>query len=101
MQLDLILLNIGIFVIGLVFLAYGSDVFVESASKLALSIGVSELFIGLTIVAIGTSLPEVVASTTAVIAGQSQLAFTNIIGSTIVNMTLIIGVSAIVSPLAS
>jgi cation:H+ antiporter len=66
-----------------------------------LGIGVSELFIGLTIVAIGTSLPEVVASATAVIAGQSQLAITNIVGSTIINMTLIIGVSAIVSPLAS
>jgi cation:H+ antiporter len=104
LQLDYFVLNIGLiglFVLGLAFLAYGSDVFVESASRLALGIGVSELFIGLTIVAIGTSLPEVVASATAVVAGQSQLAITNILGSTILNMTLIIGVSAIVSPLAS
>jgi cation:H+ antiporter len=100
-QLELVVLNIGIFIGGLVFLIYGSDVFVESASRLALSVGVSELFIGLTIVAIGTSLPEVVASATAVVAGQSQLAITNILGSTIINMTLIIGASALVSPLAS
>ncbi len=101
MQLDLIVINMGVFVLGLALLIYGSDVFVESASKLARSLGVSELFIGLTIVAIGTSLPEIVASSTAVIAGKPQLAFTNIIGSTLVNLTLIIGISAIVSPLAS
>ncbi len=89
------------FILGLVLLIYGSDVFVESASKLARNLGVSELFIGLTIVAIGTSLPEIVASSTAVLAGKPQLAFTNIIGSTLVNLTLIIGISAIVSPLAS
>jgi len=95
------ILNIGIFVGGLVLLIYGSDVFVESASKLAFQIGVSELFIGLTIVAIGTSLPEIVSSLVAVIAGKSQLAISNITGSTLVNLTLIIGISAIVSPLAS
>lgn len=101
MQLDMVVIQIGIFILGLAILIYGSDVFVESASKLARSLGVSELFIGLTIVAIGTSLPEIVASSTAVIAGKSQLAFTNIIGSTLVNLTLIIGLSAIISPLAS
>jgi cation:H+ antiporter len=101
MQIELVVLNIGVFVVGLLLLIYGSDVFVESASKLALRIGVSELIIGLTIVAIGTSLPEIVSSTTAVIAGKSQLAITNIMGSTIVNLTLIIGISAVVSPLAS
>jgi cation:H+ antiporter len=101
MQMVYTILNIGVFIVGLFLLIYGSDVFVESASKMALRIGVSELFIGLTIVAIGTSLPEVVSSTTAVLAGKSQLAFTNVIGSTVVNLTLIIGISAVVSPLAS
>ncbi|MFW9808138.1 MAG: calcium/sodium antiporter [Candidatus Thorarchaeota archaeon] len=101
MQLVYFVLNFGMFILGLALLIYGSDVFVESASKLALRLGVSELFIGLTIVAIGTSLPEIVSSITAVIAGKSQLAFTNITGSTIVNLTLIIGISAVVSPLAS
>ncbi|MFW9919084.1 MAG: calcium/sodium antiporter [Candidatus Thorarchaeota archaeon] len=101
MQLELIVANLGLFSLGLALLIYGSDVFVESASKLARNLGVSELFIGLTIVAIGTSLPEIVASSTAVIAGKPELAFTNIIGSTLINLTLIIGVSAIISPLAS
>ncbi|MHA1936211.1 MAG: sodium:calcium antiporter, partial [Candidatus Thorarchaeota archaeon] len=101
MQLELIFANLGLFLFGLALLIYGSDVFVESASKLARTLGVSQLFIGLTIVAIGTSLPEIVASSAAVIAGKPQLAFTNIIGSTIINMTLIVGVSALISPLAS
>ncbi|MFW9925263.1 MAG: calcium/sodium antiporter [Candidatus Thorarchaeota archaeon] len=101
MQLVYFVLNFGMFMLGLALLIYGSDVFVEAASKLALRLGVSELFIGLTIVAIGTSLPEIVSSITAIVAGKSQLAFTNITGSTLVNLTLIIGVSAIISPLAS
>jgi len=101
MQLEYLILNVGIFIVGLFLLIYGSDVFVESASKLALRMGVSELFIGLTIVAIGTSLPEIVSSITAVVADKPQLAFSNIIGSTIVNLTLVIGISAIASPLAS
>jgi cation:H+ antiporter len=101
MQLYLVLVNVGIFTLGLILLIYGSNVFVESASRFAKEKGVSELFIGLTIVAIGTSLPEIVASSVAVIEGYSELAFTSIMGSTLVNMTLIIGVSAVISPLAS
>ncbi|MFW9909933.1 MAG: calcium/sodium antiporter [Candidatus Thorarchaeota archaeon] len=101
MQLEFIVLNIGIFLFGLALLIFGSDVFVESASELARNLGVSELFIGLTIVSIGTSLPEIVSSSAAVLAGKPQLAFTNIIGSTIINVTLIIGISALISPLAS
>ena len=101
MQLILALGNVGIFAMGLVFLIYGSNVFVESTSRFAKEKGVSELFIGLTIVAIGTSLPEILSSSVAVMEGYSELAFTNIMGSTLVNMTLIIGLSAIVSPLAS
>ncbi|MHA1905367.1 MAG: hypothetical protein ACW977_15545 [Candidatus Thorarchaeota archaeon] len=54
MQLELIFANLGLFLFGLALLIYGSNVFVESASKLARTLGVSELFIGLTIVAIGT-----------------------------------------------
>ncbi|MHA2142347.1 MAG: calcium/sodium antiporter [Candidatus Thorarchaeota archaeon] len=100
MQMTLIM-NLGIFILGLALLIYGSDVFVESASRFAKGIGVSELFIGLTIVAIGTSLPEIVSSSTALLAGKSQLAFGNVIGSTLTNLTLIVGVSAVISPLAS
>ncbi|MHA2424274.1 MAG: calcium/sodium antiporter [Candidatus Thorarchaeota archaeon] len=101
MQMEMILVNLGLFLLGLSLLIFGSDIFVESASKFARNLGVSELFIGLTIVSIGTSLPEIVASSTAIIANKSQLAFTSIIGSTIINLTLVVGVCALISPLAS
>ena len=101
MQIFLTLLNVGIFILGLILLIYGSNVFVESASRYAKEKGVSELFIGLTIVGIGTSLPEILSSSVAMIEGYPELAFTNIMGSTLVNMTLIISFSAIISPLAS
>jgi cation:H+ antiporter len=101
MQLDALLLNIGLFVAGLAMLVYSSDVFVEYASRLAKQIGISELTIGLTIVAIGTSMPEIVSSVFSILADKPALAFGNIIGSFLVNLTLIIGVSALLSPLAS
>ncbi|MHA2042850.1 MAG: calcium/sodium antiporter, partial [Candidatus Thorarchaeota archaeon] len=75
MQLILIVTNLSLFALGLILLIYGSTVFVESASRFARHQGVSELFIGLTIVAIGTSLPEIIASSTAIVAGYSELAF--------------------------
>ncbi len=82
-------------------LSQGSEYFVEAASKLARAAGVSELFIGLTLVAIGTSLPEVVSSSVAIVAGSPDLAFGNILGSFIANLTLVVGLSAIFAPLAS
>jgi cation:H+ antiporter len=94
-------LNIGILVVGLIILSQGSEYFVETASKLAKSAGVSELFIGLTLVAIGTSLPEIVSSYLANAVGSADLAFGNILGSCIANLTLVIGLSALLSPLAS
>jgi cation:H+ antiporter len=101
MQLVAVLLNIGLFVAGLSMLVYSSDVFVEYASRLAKEIGISELTIGLTIVAIGTSMPEIVSSILSILAEKPALAFGNIMGSFLVNLTLIIGVSALLSPLAS
>ncbi len=101
MQLDALLLNTGLFAAGLVMLVYSSDVFVEYASRLAKQIGISELTIGLTIVAIGTSMPEIVSSVLSILADKPALAFGNIIGSFLINLTLIIGVSALLSPLAS
>jgi cation:H+ antiporter len=101
MQLIFIVTNLSLFALGLILLIYGSTVFVESASRFARQQGVSELFIGLTIVAIGTSLPEIISSSTAIVAGYSELAFTNVMGSTLINMTLVVGLSAVISPLAS
>lgn len=63
--------------------------------------GVSELFIGLTLVAVGTSLPEIVSSSVAIAAGSVDLAFGNVFGSFIANLTLVVGLSAIIAPLAS
>lgn len=84
---------------GLAALVWGGDKFVDCASTLARHIGMSEATIGLTIVAIGTSLPELATSVVAAIKGQSALAVGNVIGSNIFNVLLILGTSAVVAPL--
>lgn len=84
---------------GIIGLKIGGDLTVENATKLAEIFNVSEKIIGLTILAIGTSLPELVTSVTAAIKGNSDIAIGNSIGSNIFNILFIIGVSAIISPL--
>lgn len=91
--------SIILIVLGIVGLKIGGDLTVENATNLARMFNVSEKIIGLTILAIGTSLPELVTSVTAAIKGNSDIAIGNIIGSNIFNILLIIGVSAIISPL--
>ena len=91
--------SIILIVLGIVGLKIGGDLTVENATNLARMFKVSEKIIGLTILAIGTSLPELVTSVTAAIKGNSDIAIGNIIGSNIFNILLIIGVSAIISPL--
>lgn len=91
--------SIVLIVLGIVGLKIGGDLTVENATNLARMFNVSEKIIGLTILAIGTSLPELVTSVTAAIKGNSDIAIGNIIGSNIFNILLIIGVSAIISPL--
>ena len=85
--------------LGFVFLIKGADVLVDGSSAIAKRLHISEIIIGLTIVAIGTSLPELVTSVTAAIKGESDIAIGNIIGSNIFNMLLIIGASAIIHPI--
>ena len=85
---------------GLGGLIIGGDMFVSSASAIAREWGVSEAIIGLTIVAGGTSLPELVSSIIAVVKGKGQLALGNIIGSNIFNLLLILGVSSLLQPLS-
>jgi cation:H+ antiporter len=85
---------------GLAFLTIGSRVFVHSALQLARAHGISELVIGLTIVAAGTSLPELVTSIVAAVRRSTDIAVGNVIGSNIFNMFGILGISAAVSPQA-
>ncbi len=85
---------------GLGGLIFGGDMFVGSASAIAREWGVSEAVIGLTIVAGGTSLPELVSSIIAVIKKKGQLALGNIVGSNIFNLLFILGVSSLIQPLS-
>jgi len=85
--------------LGLAGLVFGSNLFVDSASSVATSLGVSEGVIGLTIVAGGTSLPELATSVVAARKGQSAIAIGNVIGSNVFNILLILGATATISPL--
>lgn len=84
---------------GLVVLILGAELLVRGASRLAAAFGVSPLVIGLTIVAIGTASPEIAVSMQAAINGQGDLTLGNVLGSNIFNILLILGVTAILSPL--
>jgi len=86
-------------IIGLVLVVLGGDLVVDNASKIAESFGLSQAFIGLTIVAIGTSLPELVTSIVAARKGENDLALGNIIGSNIFNVIFILGTSASIHPI--
>ena len=84
---------------GLVLLVVGAEFLVKGASKLAAAFGVSPLVIGLTIVAFGTSAPEMAVSVGSSWAGKADLALGNVVGSNIFNILLILGLSAVVAPL--
>lgn len=86
-------------IIGLVLLVGGAEILVKSASKLAATAGVSPLIIGLTVVALGTSAPELAVSLNASFSGQAEIALGNVIGSNICNILFILGISALISPL--
>lgn len=92
--------SIALLILGIVFLKFGGDMVVNNASKLAASFGMSEKLISLTIIAIGTSLPELVTSVIATKKGEVDLAIGNIIGSCIFNIVLIIGVSSVIAPIS-
>jgi cation:H+ antiporter len=87
------------FVLGFIILVKGADFFVESAARVARILGVSELVIGLTLVAVGTSLPELVTGVVASYSGQTEIVLGNIVGSNIANIALILGSSALLAPL--
>ena len=85
-------------VVGLVLIVWGSDVTVDAATKIAKILGLSERFIGLTIVALGTSLPELFTSVMAARKGNADIAIGNIVGSNIFNILFVVGLSALVIP---
>lgn len=96
--MDIILSVVG-FIAGIAIILYGANFLVRGASALARKFKISELIIGLTIVALGTSLPELVISVGSAIKGSSGLALGNVIGSNIFNTMLILGVTALITPI--
>ena len=95
MSLTIVLMFIG----GLVALVLGAGWLVRGAAKLALSFGISPLVVGLTVVAFGTSAPELAVSAGAVVNGKVDIAIGNVVGSNILNVLLILGASAVITPL--
>jgi cation:H+ antiporter len=93
------MMTLGMFLAGLVALVAGAELLVRGASRLALSFGISPLVVGLTIVAFGTSAPEVAVSLGAVLNGQTDIALGNVVGSNIFNVLFILGLSAMITPL--
>ena len=85
-------------IVGGVIVVWGSDVTVDAATTIAQILGMSERFIGLTIVALGTSLPELVTSVTAAKKGNADIAIGNIVGSNIFNILFVIGTTALITP---
>ncbi len=92
-------LTVVLFVLGLVLLVVGADWLVKGASRVALAAGVSSLVIGLTVVAYGTSAPEMAVSVRAAWSGAADMAIANVVGSNIFNVLFIIGASALITPL--
>ena len=88
-------------IIGLIGIIFGGDLVVDSACSIAAAFGLSETLIGLTIVAIGTSLPELVTSVTASRKGESGLALGNVVGSNLFNILFILGLSSTIHPIAA
>lgn len=84
--------------LGLLLVVWGSDVTVDAATAIARTAGMSQRFIGLTIVAFGTSLPELVTSVSAALKGKADIAIGNIVGSNIFNILFVVGTTALITP---
>ncbi|WP_031548286.1 calcium/sodium antiporter [Salinicoccus luteus] len=86
---------------GLIAIIFGGDMVVNSATEIALTLGMSEALVGLTIVAIGTSLPEIMTSVTAALKGKGDMAIGNVVGSNIFNIFFVTGTASTVAPIAA
>ncbi|MCX8084892.1 MAG: calcium/sodium antiporter [Calditerrivibrio sp.] len=95
---DRLWVQVVLIIVGLVGLVWGADIAVKSAAKIAEFFGVSELIIGLTIVAVGTSLPEIATSVMAMVKGERDIAVGNVVGSNVFNILSVLGLSSLVSP---
>ena len=93
-------MNLAWVALGLLFLYFGAEWLVRGASSLAMRCGISPLIVGLTVVAFGTSAPELVVSVKANLSGQSALALGNVVGSNICNICLVLGVAALIYPIS-
>lgn len=89
------IVSLGIFVLSLTVLIIGSNRFIDSAEKIGLSWGISPFVVGVTLVSLGTSLPELTTSVLSVLAGSSEIVVGNVVGSNITNILLVLGISAI------
>lgn len=93
--------NLAVFILGLIILIVGAEALIRGAVHLAKSLGVSPFMIGLTLVAFGTSAPELVVNVSAVWQGSSGLAIGNVVGSNIANIGLILGITALIRPMVA
>jgi len=93
----MVFVNAFLFIFGLVLLVKGSDYFVNSAAAIAKKLGISEFIIGLTLVAVGTSIPELASSVIAAFKHHSGIIIGNVVGSNIANIGLIVGLSAVIA----
>jgi len=91
--------DLGLVLVGVVLLALGADVTVDAATSLARALGVPEVIIGLTLVAIGTSLPELAATVIAIVRNEAAMAVGNVVGSNIFNLLLVGGITAAIRPI--
>ncbi|MGK2966713.1 MAG: calcium/sodium antiporter [Tepidiformaceae bacterium] len=92
-------LTLVLFIVGIGLLLAGAESLVRGASRLAATLGISPLVIGLTVVAFGTSSPELAVSTSSALAGDADIAVGNVVGSNIFNVLFILGIAAVVAPL--
>ncbi len=99
--MNALLAAIFMFVLGFLLLVKGSDLFVDASARVAKIFGISEFMIGLTLMAVGTSLPELGAGLVASYSGQTEVVLGNVLGSNIANIALILGLSAFLFPLAT
>ena len=95
-----IVINLIILICGFILLIKGADFFVKGASTVAHKFGVPQIIIGLTVVAMGTSAPEAAVSISSAVSGNAAITIGNVVGSNIINTLLIIGITALIAPIA-
>ena len=95
-----IIVQVLLLALGFVMLVKGADWFVDGAASIAAKFGIPQLVIGLTIVAMGTSAPEAAVSISAALSGNAEITVGNVVGSNIINILIILGLSAVITPLA-